>query len=48
MFYDHLDLKKLYIYIPKKYILFTKLTYFDYPNKNVEYFYLRLIRILVQ
>ena len=44
MFWDHLDLKILYIYF-KKYILFTKLTYFDYPNKNVEHFYLRLITI---
>ena len=45
MFYDHLDLKKLYIYIPKKYILFTKLIYFDHLNKNFEHFYLRLMRI---
>ena len=38
MFCDHLDLKKLYIYILLKNILFTKLTYFDYHNKNVETF----------
>ena len=47
MFYDHLDLKKLYIYIfiLKKYILFTKLIYFDHLNKIFEHFYLRLMRI---
>ena len=44
MFWDHFDLKIL-IYKLQKYILFTKLTYFDHLNKNVEQFYLRLIRI---
>ena len=43
MFWDHPNLKILYIYILKK--KNTKLTYFDHPNKNVEHFYLRLIRI---
>ena len=46
MFCDYPDFKKLYIYILN--ILFTKLTYFDHPNKNVEHFYLKLIRIWVQ
>ena len=44
MFCDYFDLKKC-IYILKIYILFTKLTYFDYPNKNVEHLYLKIIRI---
>ena len=39
---------KYCIYILKKNILFTKLTYFGHPNKNIEYFYLRLVRIWVQ
>ena len=33
-----------YIYI-HTHILYTKLTYFNYPNKNVEHLYLRIIRI---
>ena len=38
MFCDHIYLeKKMYIYTLKK-ILYTKLTYFDYHNKNVETF----------
>ena len=45
MFWDQPNLKILYIYTKKKKILFTKLTYFGHPNKNIEYFYLRLIRI---
>ena len=45
MFCNHPDLKKnVYLYF-KKYILHTKLTYFDHPNKNVKHFYLRIIRI---
>ena len=35
MFCNHPNLKILYIYTSKKY-LFTKLTYFDHPNKNVK------------
>ena len=53
MFYNHPDLKKMsipicvciYIYILLKNILYTKLTNFDYLNKNVEQLYLRIIRI---
>ena len=45
MFWDHPNLKILYIYILKKKYYFTKLTYFDHPNKNVEHLYLRLIII---
>ena len=52
MFYNHPDLKKMsiricvYIYIYTfKNILYTKLTNFDYLNKNVEQLYLRIIRI---
>ena len=53
MFCDHPDLKKnvcvyiyIYIYIYTiKNILYTKLTNFDYLNKNVEQLYLRIIRI---
>ena len=39
MFCDHIYLEKknVYIYTLKK-ILYTKLTYFDYHNKNVETF----------
>ena len=35
----------MYIYILKKYILYTILTYFDYPNKNVKQHDLRITRI---
>ena len=45
MFWDRPDLKILYIYILQKNMLFTKLTYFDHPNKKVKRFYWRLIRI---
>ena len=38
MFSDHPDLKKKCIYILKKYILYTKLTYFDHPNKILNTF----------
>ena len=46
MFSDQrwLEKKNLYIFF-KKYILYTKLTYFDHPNKNVEHLYLKIIRI---
>ena len=37
-------LKYIYIYI-HIHILYTKLTYFDYSNKNIEYLYMRIIRI---
>ena len=40
--------RKYCIYILQKFILFTKLTYFDHSNKNVEHFYLGIIRIWVQ
>ena len=41
--------KIVYIYILiKKYILYTKLTYFDHPNKNVKHLDLKITRIWVQ
>ena len=45
MFCDHPDLKKLCIYTYIYIYIYTKLTYFNYPNKNVEYLYMRIIRI---
>ena len=45
MFGDHPNLKKKIIYILLKYILYTKLTYFDHLNKNFEHLYLKIIRI---
>ena len=38
----------IYIYIFQKNILFTKLTYFNHSNKNIEHFYLKLTKIWVQ
>ena len=44
---DHPDLQKnINIYLRKE--LYTKLTYFDHPNKNVEHPILRIKKILVQ
>ena len=44
---DHPDLQKnVNIYLWKE--LYTKLTYFDHPNKNVEHLTLRIKKILVQ
>ena len=46
MFCDYPDLKKMCVcvcvYILLKNILYTKLTYFDHHNKNVEQLYLRI------
>ena len=46
MFCDYPDLEKknVYIYLQKN-IISTKLTYFDYPNKNVKHSNLRITKI---
>ena len=40
--------KKMYIYTCSKKILYAKLTYCDYPNKNFEHPNLRITKICVQ
>ena len=38
--------KNVYIHLPKK-ILYAKITYYDYPNKNVKHLDLRITKIWV-
>ena len=45
---DHPNLEKKCIYTLVKKILYAKLTYYNHPNKNVEYPNLRIIKIWVQ
>ena len=42
------DLQKTCIYILAKKVLYAKLTYCDYPNKNFKHSNLRITKICVQ